>query len=185
MISAFWTKERVEELTQLWNSDHSSQDISERWGISRSAVVGKVYRLRRSGIPLRTEYEAARIHRTKAQHRRRKERASAVPGNFRYGAQPKKPSALLAQLLREAKAGAPILPQATDVPRKALLDLEDRDCRFPCTTGPPHRFCAAPRIPGLPYCLDHARRALRLVDNESTVGNAAYGRSKSKVNEKV
>lgn len=65
-----------------------------------------------------------------------------------------------------------------DVARKALLDLDNSDCRWP--VGDPQKegfgFCAAPRRPGKPYCDGHLKRAERPLVQDSTVhGRAAAG----------
>jgi hypothetical protein len=43
---ADWTKDRINELTELWNGRYmSSADIARRMHLSRNAVIGKAHRL--------------------------------------------------------------------------------------------------------------------------------------------
>lgn len=47
-----WTVERVSLLQRLWDSGATAEAISAQFGgLSRSAVLGKIYRLRRSATP--------------------------------------------------------------------------------------------------------------------------------------
>ena len=51
---------------------------------------------------------------------------------------------------------------ATDVPRAALVDLEQHHCRWPCADAGHYSkpvYCGENKVPGLPYCEHHARRA--------------------------
>jgi GcrA cell cycle regulator len=45
----FWTAERAAALTTLWNEGVSSGDIAAALGITRNAVMGKVWRLKLRG----------------------------------------------------------------------------------------------------------------------------------------
>lgn len=47
-----WTDEQVAELTQLWATGLSSQEIANRMGVTKNAVVGKARRL---NLPWRRE----------------------------------------------------------------------------------------------------------------------------------
>ena len=51
-----WTPESTDELIRLWNLGRSAGDISALWGgkPSRNAIVGKVNRLRQTGVELRS-----------------------------------------------------------------------------------------------------------------------------------
>src|ERR687886_1092402 len=49
-----WTDELVQHLITLWNGGASAAELQARIGApSRSAVIGKVHRLRRDGVKLR------------------------------------------------------------------------------------------------------------------------------------
>lgn len=65
---------------------------------------------------------------------------------------------------RRAAAGK---PRADDIARKTLADLGDNDCKFPVghLDQPGFGFCALERVPGLPYCADHAARCYVVPNN--------------------
>lgn len=44
-----WTDERRAELVRLWNEGKTALEIGKEWGISRSAVIGQIYRMRKVG----------------------------------------------------------------------------------------------------------------------------------------
>jgi len=51
-----WTPESTDELIRLWNLGRSAGDIAALWGgkPSRNAIVGKVHRLRKEGVEMRS-----------------------------------------------------------------------------------------------------------------------------------
>lgn len=134
-----WTHERVEMLRQLWASGATAAAIADcLGGISRSAVLGKIFRLR-----LWSPDQAP---------------ATTAPGGaaspvWRRGRQ------------RRYKPRAPVSAPAAPPPRgKTLLELTNTTCRWPF--GHPgtskFHFCGAPGADlerGMPYCEHHARRA--------------------------
>jgi GcrA cell cycle regulator len=85
-------------------------------------------------------------------------RQAANKGNGKWNRKRKltpaqKPQSPLARLLAEpfVPRTAPVTPLLLDI-----QDLGDDQCRYPCTDGPPHRFCGREKVTGLPYCSDHA-----------------------------
>ena len=53
-VEFVWTPELVERLIAAWNGGASAAEVQVRIGApSRSAVIGKVHRLRRDGVELR------------------------------------------------------------------------------------------------------------------------------------
>jgi len=46
MGAQFWTNEKLDQLVMLWNEGYSSKIVAEKIGCTKSAVVGKVARLR-------------------------------------------------------------------------------------------------------------------------------------------
>lgn len=144
-----------------WNADQSSAELALHFGVTRSAIIGKIFRLRNSGVPLRTERPATATLRANVRHKI--ERRHAGPRRMRYPAA--KPSAfrsaLIKKLQTEAEAAhkAAALPRVADVGRKVLVALGEDECKWPCGPGDPHLFCAAPRVPAMPYCLAHCERA--------------------------
>ncbi|MCB1519718.1 MAG: GcrA cell cycle regulator [Hyphomicrobiaceae bacterium] len=155
-----WTDERVELLKKLWSEGLSASQIAGRLGsVTRNAVIGKVHRLGLSG--------RATTSRMKT-HRARPRAANAATAKRQ---QPKS---------RFATSGNPALralyhPEAEpyasqeaelDIPlkeRKTIQTLAECSCRWPIG-DPQHlefHFCGKDKVPGLPYCEFHARRAFQ------------------------
>jgi GcrA cell cycle regulator len=131
-----WTRERIVLLKKLWADGETATAIAMRLRMSKSAVLGKVFRLR-----LRPAAKA-----TAATARRR----TATVGRRRRGRLPTKPRT------------EPAAPATT--PGKTLFELTNDSCRWP--HGQPgtktFHFCGAPGADlegGRPYCERHARRA--------------------------
>lgn len=141
MTGKVWTDDRVEKLKELAHDGiFSATQIGVRLGgLTRNQVLGKCDRmgikLTGGGCPT-----AVRSRNTKLQHQKRRAAAG-------------KPVAPMAV--------EPLpLPQADDIARKTLADLEPNECRFPIghLDEPGFGFCALERVSGLPYCAGHAAR---------------------------
>jgi len=145
MRSDSWTAERVELLRELWADGATAAAIADRLGgMTRSAVLGKVFRLR-----LRTEDP------TPASQLKQCVAASvpgekfAAPARRRRGGKRRKRSQPSPSAGRQ---------------HKSLLELTNNTCRWP--HGRPGTskffFCGAPEADlerGIPYCARHMRRA--------------------------
>jgi GcrA cell cycle regulator len=131
-----WTRERIALLKKLWADGETAAAIAMRLRMSKSAVLGKVFRLRLPSAP-KTTAAAAR-------------RNAASVGRRRRGRQPAK---------------SRVIPAAPAVASgKTLFELTNDSCRWP--HGQPgtkmFHFCGAPGADlegGRPYCERHARRA--------------------------
>jgi GcrA cell cycle regulator len=131
-----WTRRRVALLKKLWADGETATAIATRLRMSKSAVLGKVFRLR---LRPAANAKAASARSGKAVlGQRRKGRRSAEP---------------------QAKPAAPAMTSA-----KTLFELTNDSCRWP--HGRPGTetffFCGAPGADvegGRPYCERHARRA--------------------------
>ncbi len=147
MRAAAWSDQRIVRLKLLWAGGATAQEIAAQLGcVSRSAVLGKIFRLRldsAAAAPAASGAENAvaddsRVAQSPARRRPRGRRADAPP-----------------------QIEAP--PQRT---RKSLFELTNQCCRWP--QGRPGTrgffFCGAPGADlerGKPYCARHARRAYR------------------------
>jgi GcrA cell cycle regulator len=150
-----WTDARVELLKKLWAEGLSaSQVASQIGGITRNAVIGKVTRL---GLAARKT--TSRVYYRTARPRKQRPLMVKVP----TGRMQDKGNAAFRALLAAAPgyvepAEDIVIPLAE---RKTLDQLEDHHCRWPM--GDPRKsdfhFCAKEKVPGLPYCGHHARRA--------------------------
>ena len=135
-----WTPERVAVLEQLRAQGESARTIAAQLGgISRSAVLGKIFRLRA---------EAAAS-------------APAADQQTREDSQPSEPTPVPV-----AAPELPANPPPVQTRGKSLVELDNNSCRWP--HGRPgsarFHFCGAPGADlegGMPYCPRHARRAYR------------------------
>ena len=141
-MKGIWTEQRIDLLKRLWSEGKTAAAIAANFdGISRSAVLGKIFRLRLgpAAAPAQTE---------KAQS------IQALFGRRRKG----RPSAPRPDVA-VATAPAPNTQRG-----KSLLELNNDSCRWPF--GRPgtkaFHYCGATGADlenGRPYCEQHMRRA--------------------------
>lgn len=145
-----WTEERVDELRRLHRARMTAQAIADRFGVhcSRSAVLGKLWRLglceARPSLKWKAEVSRRAMRMRKA---KRIAKAKIEQGH-------KRKSAVVFE--RDDWKPEPEAPPANLV---GLADLSHDACRWPYGDGPIRFGCLCPRVPGLPYCETHARRA--------------------------
>jgi GcrA cell cycle regulator len=161
MRADFWTEKRLATLKQMWAEGRSASEIAKTLGgVSRSAVLGKVFRLR-LGVAEKPAKKAARGN--PAQQKSRKApkdspaRRRRVAGN-------------------ESVPGVPR--------RRSLFELTNQCCRWP--HGEPGArnffFCGAAGADienGLPYCPKHMRRAYIVPPEPGAAGLAKTLRAAS------
>jgi GcrA cell cycle regulator len=149
-----WSPDRVEVLQRLWKAgDLSASRIAERLGVSRNAVLGKVFRLGLSGqrppAPSRPLHAAPRRRASRQVEARRIAPPKASPSEAR------------------SRAGGPV--RAADTAESELPglvarleDLTSAACHWPCgdPKAPDFAFCGR-RTSSPPYCAAHDRRAHR------------------------
>jgi GcrA cell cycle regulator len=139
---SFWTAERVAELKIRWNqAGESAMQICLAMGaVSRNAIISKVHRL---GLAVRAVKHANGVRRSNGSrprarvhtHERRK-RLLSVRTDMAY-----------------AVDGVVAFKNP-----KPLLALGRHDCHWPGSgRGADLLFCAAPTVPGYPYCRVHCR----------------------------
>ena len=150
-----WTDDRVELLKKLWAEGLSASQIAGCvGGVSRNAVIGKVHRLGLSGRATTSRMKSHRPRQRMASKRMAKSRYATI-GN----------PALRALYNAETDAYMPqteelVIPLAE---RKSIQTLTECTCRWPIG-DPQHQefhFCGKNKVPGLPYCEVHARRAFQ------------------------
>ena len=143
MPTESWTIEQIDLLKRLWNEGLTAAAIAARLGgLSRSAVLGKVHRLR-----LRTDKATA---------------PSVVKAKF---AGERGAETTPARRRRGGKRGKhPQAAPAAVSQHKTLFELTNKTCRWP--HGQPGTsnffFCGAPEADleqGIPYCAQHMQRA--------------------------
>jgi GcrA cell cycle regulator len=150
-----WTDERVELLKKLWAEGLSASQIAGRLGsVTRNAVIGKVHRLGLSGRATTSRMKSHRARPRMAAKRLAKGGRFAPLGNPAFRA-----------LYAEAEVYQPpaeelVIPENE---RKYIQTLDECSCRWPI--GDPQmsefHFCGKKKVPGLPYCEFHARRAFQ------------------------
>jgi GcrA cell cycle regulator len=146
-----WTGERVALLRKLWSEGETAAVIAGRLGaMSRSAVLGKVFRLR---LPANTSADSPAANQTSGGVDPGEK--TEIPARRRRSGPYRKRS----QAALSAAAAAAASPR-----RKTLLQLTNKTCRWP--HGRPGTktffFCGAPEADlekGIPYCARHMRRA--------------------------
>jgi GcrA cell cycle regulator len=151
-----WNDERVELLKKLWAEGLSASQIASRLGsVTRNAVIGKVHRLGLSG---RATTSRMKSHRPRA-------RAAKRLGKARFPGATVGNPAVRGLFHPEAE---PFVPTAEELviplnERKYIQTLTECSCRWPI--GDPQmsdfHFCGKDKVPGLPYCEFHARRAFQ------------------------
>lgn len=155
-----WNDERVEVLKKLWSEGLSAAQIAGRLGgVTRNAVIGKVHRLGLSGRATSSRPKNPRLRpRTAAQVN-----AKRANGKSRFGSIGN--PALRALYQPEAEAYTPPVEELV-IPlneRKSIQTLTECSCRWPI--GDPQladfHFCGKDKVPGLPYCEFHSRRAFQ------------------------
>jgi GcrA cell cycle regulator len=146
-----WTRERIALLKKLWADGETATAIAAQLRMSRSAVLGKVFRLRLR--PAGNATAAAARSNKATLSRRHKSRPP-----IKHRAKP-------------AAAAEPAMASG-----KTLFELTNDSCRWP--HGQPgtkaFHFCGAPGADlegGRPYCERHARRAY--VGHRKTAATAA------------
>ncbi len=145
-IKPTWTAERVELLKSRFEAGFSCREIAYDIGVSRNAVIGKIFRLSLSRLKS--------VKSVSGSHSKRK-----------GGPKARRPRVISQHQILMALHAKP-QPPAEEVPiynghRCSLLELSQEKCRWPI--GNPGAvdflFCGNEQVEGLPYCAGHARIA--------------------------
>lgn len=153
---SFWNEEREAELRRL-APNHTAGQIADKLGAkSRSAVIGKIHRLKLRLNPDRPRGQA-RPKITRPAKAKPSPVARANPtGTPSRGPSPPIPT----------NVGSYSPPMSTIGGRYqcGLVHLSSTTCRFPCwgddvTPFSEQRYCGATAVEGLPYCHTHCRAA--------------------------
>jgi len=174
-----WTDEAVETAKRLWLDGQSAGRISAQLGrgLSRNAVIGKMYRLGLAGRA-KSARQAAPPVTLPAPEVRVRLRRDGAPSRPHAGdivrvaaARAERQHVHPGEIVRAVAARAldPGLASDADEPPPdggiTIVELTARTCRWPL--GDPSefddfRFCGAAKTPDLgPYCAYHARLAYR------------------------
>lgn len=144
-----WTDERVEMAKGMWKKGNTATKIASHLGVSRNAVLGKMHRL---GLSHRTSLSPLKEKQTL--RRLALKIAKSAKSSAKRRIPPSIPGFAADVCTRTDTFG--------DVARIAnVVDLEPHHCRWPIGE-PGHAgfgFCGNQKLPGVSYCLTHARRA--------------------------
>ncbi len=159
-----WTQAQIRQLRQRWATGASASRIAHDLGggISRSAVLAKVRRLRfarrrpdRPGPSARDPIRPISLREVPSNRRR-----AGTSDTRRH------PS-----WVANAKPYVDALGVNANIPpaqRRSILDLRNDSCRWP--VGDPASadffFCGADALAGRPYCAEHCTRAYRRANSE-------------------
>lgn len=145
-----WNSERVDQLKHFFQAGLSSSQIARELGLTRNAVIGKMYRL---GLSRPRDLVVKHVEQKRAGKfaSPRRRRLSVVTSNQMQPTDCPAPSSLAETI--------PIL----DGRGCTLLELGQGRCRWPIESESSEGvfFCGNEPAAGLPYCTGHARLAYR------------------------
>jgi GcrA cell cycle regulator len=138
-----WTAERVELLKSHFGAGFSCSEIAREIGVSRNAVIGKIFRLKLSRPK---HVRAGSLQR---------ERGPTVRRPRLFGQR---------RILMALYANPPAPAEEEPIHnghRCSLLELSQEKCRWPVSNpgAADFWFCGNEPVKGLPYCAGHARIA--------------------------
>ncbi len=140
MTASAWTRDRIERLTKLWNEGKTAEQVARELGdgISRSAVLGKIYRMGLSDGRVSPPTKTAAPP-----------RARTTP----------KPPRVRSASVSSSGAGCDRLQETG---RASLLTVSRHQCRWPIgdPRSPAFSFCGRSTVRGA-YCAAHAQIAYR------------------------
>lgn len=165
-----WTEEQESELKQRKAAGESAREIGAALNLSRNAVLGKIHRLglsvrvnrrpvhrvehvgaRRNGGAIKSALKARRAHEREIAARANQSPLANVM-IARARAMGELPACEAVELSTEQICHEPV----------ALVDLQNRHCRWPVDVDGETMFCGADKHTGA-YCEWHARLAYRAI----------------------
>ena len=152
---SFWTNERISELKRMVNEGYSSTKIKDLIGATtRNVVIGKANRL---GL----RFHGGKMETAQAESLPAKRKHRKTPPIQALLVEVSSLKTALTMMLDEDPIVEPP-PIIQDEPRslKTIMDLRDRDCRWPTDIeGAGWFFCGAEQLLGSSYCCAHHKRA--------------------------
>lgn len=149
-------------LKTLWDAGKTGSQIAEALGMTRSAVMGRIFRLRSKGVEFAVR-PAIRGPSKKAQ-------SGSAPTSKKVEAMPfvmpkyvvkqtrqKKPDAAQADLFEQAAPAPEPAPEPVKAKPVTILELEPHHCRYIVKTSAKRGalYCAEPKALRS-YCAEHA-----------------------------
>ena len=158
---SWWNDEREAILTKLWGEGYSSSQIAGKLGITRSAVIGKVYRMKIQGgsVPGRggrqkENFETSSLRIKLAATAKKMKQASAKNRPFAIGERAPPKFGPIEPYIEKPQPYEPPMEQ-----RVTWDQLEDHHCRFVLgdVAKPGWCYCGGKKLNGVSYCEGHAR----------------------------
>jgi GcrA cell cycle regulator len=132
-----WTQRRLDQAAAMWKAGRSGLEIAVELGTTRSAAIGKLFRLGLRRGP--KQNKAVKASNAKGAIRPKRQEPKLVVLPLRPKPQPK--------------------PEVFAKPI-ALIDLKSHHCRWPVAgAGATTLFCGGDAHAGRPYCAAHCRMA--------------------------
>ena len=155
-LEATWNSQRLDRLKTCFDAGLSCGQIAGEIGVTRNAVIGKLFRL---GLSRPRALRLPPPERT----------APARTWRPRIATQHQTQHQIL-QAVRAAPAPA---EEAAihDGPGCSLMELSAEKCRWPISdpSAADFRFCGSRPVKGLPYCVHHARMAYQPTNRQRGV----------------
>jgi GcrA cell cycle regulator len=154
-IQSQWKNEdRLNEAIALWKKGVTAQQGADILGVSRSAFLGIIHRLKKQNVVQGRHTQG--IVGKSPKRRRVWNPAPQIKGSSAQvpNCSVRKSPYVETISLEDSLRGSASL--------KTLANLGDDDCRWPIgdPQSPSFGFCARPRLPGTSYCPDHRRRSV-------------------------
>ena len=144
-VASFWIDDRVADLKAMWASGRSGGEIASSFGVTRCAVLGKIFRL---GLADRMFVNRRTPEQIQAAKRAKNQRANERRRTNRVNTKKLAPKKLTITNL-EALRCVEVEPLG-----KTLLELGPNECRYPYGDGP-YTFCGNPTMGECSYCGPH------------------------------
>ncbi len=163
-----WTDHQDQTLIELWRGGHSAGQIAKVMkGCTRNAVIGRVHRLRLSGVAL--PYRRPRRHRLKELRavvplKRARQRPAAPVGLPRANVGRSAPLRRPLRVLEDLPAPVVLLKPGEVEPNgrpASLTEICAAACRWAVTPVSPHLFCNKVRRSGSAYCGEHTLKSFQ------------------------
>ena len=136
-MAAPWTPHLERRVVEMWGMNASYTEIGDALGMTRSAIAGKLKRLRANGLVKGRQHNSVRDTQNAIR------RKADLPPKFR-------------QEFQTITIASPVPTDPSPVTEgsKDLVDLKPFECRYPFGNGP-YRFCAKPTLIGSSWCAYH------------------------------
>ena len=136
-MAAPWTPHLERRVLEMWGMNASYTEIGDALGMTRSAIAGKLKRLRANGLVKGRQHNSVRNTQNAIR------RKADLPPKFR-------------QEFQTITIASPVPTEPSPVTEgsKDLVDLKPFECRYPFGNGP-YRFCAKPTLIGSSWCAYH------------------------------